>query len=597
MPNFFYTDANGQKQGAISPSQLKELVAQGIITPDTLLETDTGHKGKAGQIKGLFNVPVQSSTLSVNRATPIPSNVPMVDTEEDSESDDYDDDYDHERIASLHRLSTWSILFFLLLMFIGQQIMPMGGMGSPTFLRIFFGVAAIGFWSFSIVCVVRLARAILYNVATVVLFAICVCPIPLIFLPFSMTLVGVLMLLCMSVPLVCVYFRAGKILKQAGYKVGIIGVNMQEFGIDARIPEEVKTTICFVVIIAIFGFWLVPAYFSGARHTEQRTIRLTPDEIREADRFIAQFGNNAIVCYLDSGAMSPYVDANNKITDATSILKHLRYFVSRGADVNAKDNNNGFTPLHIAAALGCVEMVKFFVSSGADVNAKDNNFSVTPLHMVARDGSIEVAQFLVSQGADVTAKNVGNETPLDAAVRMGSREMVEYLITVMPLQTYRDNELGFSFRYPFGWQAEARTDSEMAVIAFRMARVDDDPPPVVRVTILFFEEEVPVEDVFNIEDYATARTDFIEEFEAMGAREINIKDFGVRKNGDREYLFWHFQHTTVHLPTGENRHVEQINAHFLHNDMLFNVTALDSQANFDKNRPIFDSIINSFQFD
>jgi len=53
MPNFYYTDENGQK-GLINPQQLKALAVQGIITPDTPLETDTGYKGKAGQIKGLF---------------------------------------------------------------------------------------------------------------------------------------------------------------------------------------------------------------------------------------------------------------------------------------------------------------------------------------------------------------------------------------------------------------------------------------------------------------------------------------------------------------------------------------------------------------
>jgi hypothetical protein len=54
MPNFYYTDATGQKRGLINNEQLKALVARGIITPDTLLETEAGQKGKAGQIKGLF---------------------------------------------------------------------------------------------------------------------------------------------------------------------------------------------------------------------------------------------------------------------------------------------------------------------------------------------------------------------------------------------------------------------------------------------------------------------------------------------------------------------------------------------------------------
>lgn len=71
MSNFYYTDANGQRQGAFTSSQLKALVAQGIITPDTPLETDTGHKGLAGQVKGLFPVP---STASAPVAVPTHAN-------------------------------------------------------------------------------------------------------------------------------------------------------------------------------------------------------------------------------------------------------------------------------------------------------------------------------------------------------------------------------------------------------------------------------------------------------------------------------------------------------------------------------------------
>jgi hypothetical protein len=54
MPNWFYTDSNGSQWGPINDQQLHELVAQGIITPNTPMETDTGHTGVAGKIPGLF---------------------------------------------------------------------------------------------------------------------------------------------------------------------------------------------------------------------------------------------------------------------------------------------------------------------------------------------------------------------------------------------------------------------------------------------------------------------------------------------------------------------------------------------------------------
>ena len=56
MANFFYFDQTGQRQGPLNESQVKQLAMQGIIRPSTSIETDTGRKGTAGQIPGLFPV-------------------------------------------------------------------------------------------------------------------------------------------------------------------------------------------------------------------------------------------------------------------------------------------------------------------------------------------------------------------------------------------------------------------------------------------------------------------------------------------------------------------------------------------------------------
>ena len=56
MPNYYYFNTSGQKYGPVSDQQLQTLAAQGVITPNTPLETEGGHKGTAGQIPGLkFN--------------------------------------------------------------------------------------------------------------------------------------------------------------------------------------------------------------------------------------------------------------------------------------------------------------------------------------------------------------------------------------------------------------------------------------------------------------------------------------------------------------------------------------------------------------
>ncbi|MDR3233703.1 MAG: DUF4339 domain-containing protein [Planctomycetaceae bacterium] len=52
--NWYYYDNNGEKQGLITHEALKDLAANGVITPQTRLETESGKQGIAGQIKGLI---------------------------------------------------------------------------------------------------------------------------------------------------------------------------------------------------------------------------------------------------------------------------------------------------------------------------------------------------------------------------------------------------------------------------------------------------------------------------------------------------------------------------------------------------------------
>ena len=66
MPNYFFTDSNGNKQGPFTEQQLQTMAVKGVITPNTALETDGGHRGFAGQIH----------SLKFNTATSPPITVP-----------------------------------------------------------------------------------------------------------------------------------------------------------------------------------------------------------------------------------------------------------------------------------------------------------------------------------------------------------------------------------------------------------------------------------------------------------------------------------------------------------------------------------------
>jgi len=82
MTNFFYFDQNNKKLGPVSEQQLKELAAQGRITPHTQMETDTGHTGVAGQIPGMtFGTAAPNPfSASTSRVPPTTSPTPELNT-------------------------------------------------------------------------------------------------------------------------------------------------------------------------------------------------------------------------------------------------------------------------------------------------------------------------------------------------------------------------------------------------------------------------------------------------------------------------------------------------------------------------------------
>jgi len=118
-------------------------------------------------------------------------------------------------------------------------------------------------------------------------------------------------------------------------------------------------------------------------------------------------------------------------------IEFVNLFLSKGADVNAKDNN-GITPLYKASSMGHYEVVKLLLSKGADVNAKDNN-GWTPLRVASSRGHTEIVKLLIAKRADVNAKDNNGNTPLSEASMWGHTEVVKLLIAKRADVNAKDN--------------------------------------------------------------------------------------------------------------------------------------------------------------
>uniref|UniRef100_A0A9J8A223 Ankyrin 3 n=1 Tax=Cyprinus carpio carpio TaxID=630221 RepID=A0A9J8A223_CYPCA len=102
------------------------------------------------------------------------------------------------------------------------------------------------------------------------------------------------------------------------------------------------------------------------------------------------------------------------------------------ADVESKmmvnrTTESGFTPLHIAAHYGNINVATLLLNRGAAVDFKARN-DITPLHVASKRGNANMVRLLLERGARIDAKTKDGLTPLHCGARSGHEQVVELLL-------------------------------------------------------------------------------------------------------------------------------------------------------------------------
>ncbi|PGL70093.1 ankyrin repeat domain-containing protein [Bacillus sp. AFS055030] len=108
----------------------------------------------------------------------------------------------------------------------------------------------------------------------------------------------------------------------------------------------------------------------------------------------------------------------------------VKTLVKNGAKINALSHSKlSFIPqntaLHAAiAGAKSIEVINFLLTNGANPNISDNEGN-TPLHIAAFEGNTIIANYLLKNGAKIKTNN-SSKTPIDIAEERGNSEFINF---------------------------------------------------------------------------------------------------------------------------------------------------------------------------
>lgn len=139
--------------------------------------------------------------------------------------------------------------------------------------------------------------------------------------------------------------------------------------------------------------------------------------------------------------------------------------VDAGADLEAR-NEDGLTPLLLAADERADQTVALLLKLGADINAQSTAEKYTALHYAAHNSDTDTLKLLVKAGAKLDIKDAKGLTPLHHAAIEADDDHVEYLLGKGADVLAKDN-MGRTA----SWHAEKKSHEDHHYLADRYHKI------------------------------------------------------------------------------------------------------------------------------
>ena len=173
--------------------------------------------------------------------------------------------------------------------------------------------------------------------------------------------------------------------------------------------------------------------------------------ITQGASVLMKVSNGDTVLHFATRGVYPYEDSDED--DDGRALEAVKFFV--GCDCEpAAPNDDGKTPLHIAVHLGRIKTIKYLLSLSIPLPC-DILFTA-----IQSDDNSAYCRYiiatLVTYGCDTRAPNSDGDTPLRVAIMKGKVDVVEYLLSVVPVHNPPLEDLSATSLAPTSVQSEMR---------------------------------------------------------------------------------------------------------------------------------------------
>ncbi|CAM9357424.1 unnamed protein product, partial [Ectocarpus fasciculatus] len=119
----------------------------------------------------------------------------------------------------------------------------------------------------------------------------------------------------------------------------------------------------------------------------------------------------------------------------------VRTLLIEGADIDAVDNV-GRTPLHLSCVNGDAVGVEALLTAGSDVNHRHSSTNFSALDVAAYNGKVDALTTLLRKGADVNARGKRGMTALHTAAERGHAEATRILAKATDVEINCKDDVG-----------------------------------------------------------------------------------------------------------------------------------------------------------